>query len=350
MRAPSRLGILLLCGCLEISVSTANGQEGIATAPPAVMPRVLLVPARPDPIRAAQILELAETTFPNLARDLDAADLLRRVIGDPSIRGNLRGRLAEAVFEKNFAPEGWRRVASGNARENDFFRRRDGKLEGAQIKVHANPNDYFHSMRRDRLAEQFVVPDDHFVYLKGEYKVRRESALRGGLLEKAQDYADQDARLKKLGRTFAELDNGLAVTAQRYAAISAVIRQSGRAASFFTVALSVVDGSIAIYNYAAGKDDVLQFIRKVGKAGVAGVSAWYVSVAVSQAAAGAGATGLVPVAVAIVTAYGTYLVVDWAVDKVVDSLSTAQLTQDDLKNFSSLGMPPIPQAQSLRGL
>jgi hypothetical protein len=140
------------------------------------------------------------------------------------------------------------------------------------------------------------------------------------------------------------------ITEQRYRAISAALRQAGTAASFVAIALAIVEGSIAVYDYAVGKDDVLEFVRKAGKIGVAGVSAFYVSVAVAKTVAGAGASGFIPAAVAIVTAYGTYLVVDWAVDKTVDSLSTAMLTAEDLRIFASQGIPSLPQAHGSRGM
>ena len=325
---------------IAINAAVANGEGATATSPSIGAARAIPTPARLDPIRAAQVLDVAETTFPNLARDLDSAELFSRVMSDPSMRGNLRGRLAEEIFAKNYASDGWARVRAPNAPENDFYRRLPkGGLEGAQIKVHATPSDYFRSMRADSKAERFVVPDDHFDLLKKELQIRREGALRGGLIAEAQYYAEQESRLMKLGRTFAELDNGITVTAQRFRSISAAVRQAGQAASFIAIAFAVVEGSIAVYDLAVGKDDVLTFARRVGKIGLAGGGAWVVSRAAAKAVASAGASGSAPVAVAIVVATVAYLVLDWAVDKSLDSLSVAKLTVEDLRKISALGMP-----------
>jgi hypothetical protein len=92
MIAPIDWGVLLLSVSVATGVSAGTGIEMVTTSRVASLPRVLAIPTRPDPIRTAQLLEVVETTFPNLARDLDSAELLRRVMADQSMRGKPIGR------------------------------------------------------------------------------------------------------------------------------------------------------------------------------------------------------------------------------------------------------------------
>ena len=61
-----------------------------------------------DPITLAQVTKATERTFPNLSEELDSQKLLQKTLLEPSMRGNLRGRLAEEDFLKRNAKEGWR--------------------------------------------------------------------------------------------------------------------------------------------------------------------------------------------------------------------------------------------------
>lgn len=283
----------------------------------------------PDPIKVRQVLDIAEQKFPNLASELGSTDILQRAVADPSMRGSLRGRLAEEVFQAKHGKDGWRPVKNPNAPQNDFYRFVGGKLEGAQIKVHANVGNYVLSMLTDNKAEVFVVPDDHYELIKKDLEIRRQVALRSGLVEKAAGYAREKSRLTKLGRTFTELDEGIVNASRYHRSISVALRQAGRAASFIAISLSLVEGSLAVYQFATGKDDALQFAQKIAKIGVAGAASWYAAGLASQVAIGAGASGMVPVAVAIVVGAVTYIAVDWAVDYTVASFSVAQLTDEE---------------------
>ena len=305
----------------------------------------LLSPTVPvgDPIREAQVLTLAKKTFPNLASDLSNAEVLRRAVEDPSMRGNLRGRLAEEIFEKLHGREGWTRVDNPFAQQNDFKRLINGRWEGAQIKVHADTHDYIRSMMvKDTLAERFVVPDDHYDILKREYAVRREAALRGGNIVKAEEYARQSDRLMKLGHTFRELDGAIATSAKHYRAIAAAVWRAGKGVSFIAIALGVVEGTIATYEFASGKTDVVAYATKLGKVGIGGVASWIVAMKALELATTAGATGLAPVAVAIVVGTATYLVVDWAFDQTVKSLSVAEISDREVNLVWPPGVPRIP--------
>lgn len=304
--------------------------------------RITRAAAFADPIEAAQVLAAAEKTFPNLAADLDTAHLLSKAADDPSMRGNLRGRIAEEDWLKRNASDGWRKVKNPNAKQNDGFRFVNGKLEGVQVKVHNNWRDYIGSMRTDNKSELFVLPDDHFELVYKELETRRIGALRGGLTEKAAEYARQQQRLVKLGRTFPELDGAVAASAKHYARIANVLRAAGKAASFVGVALAVLDGGIAIYEVATGKAEVDELVARLGKIAIGGTAAWVLGDAAAAAAVAAGATGAVPVAVAIIVGTATFLVVDWSIDAIQDSLRIGQVTGEEVKRLWPEGARGVP--------
>lgn len=158
----------------------------------------------PEPITRADVYTVANKTFPKLAADIEN---FRRISSDPTLRGSLRGRIAELDWINRNAKNGWRLVKSAIAPQNDAYRFVNGRLEGAQVKVHKDWHNYIRSMRKDNLAERFVLPDDHFDLVYRELEIRRVGALRGGLVEKAAEYGRQQQRLTKMGRTFAELDD-----------------------------------------------------------------------------------------------------------------------------------------------
>ena len=126
-----------------------------------------------DPIFAAQVLAAAERVFPNLSAELDNAKLLRKAATDPVIRGSLRGRIAEEDWFNRNAKDGWKPVKSPNAPQNDAFRFVNGRLEGAQVKVHTNWHNYIRSMEEDHRSERFVLPNDHFLLVSEELESRR---------------------------------------------------------------------------------------------------------------------------------------------------------------------------------
>ncbi len=292
-----------------------------------------------DPIRAAQVLAAAERTFPNLSAELENAELLRKAAADPTMRGTLRGRLAEKDWMGRMAREGWKPVKNANAPQNDAFRFLNGRLEGAQIKVHADWHDYIRSMREDHRAERFVLPDDHFELVYSDLEARRVGALRGGLVDKAAAYARQQQRLTRHGRTFTELDVAIDSAAKHYTRLAAVVRAGGKAASFVGIAVALLDGSIAVYEVATGKAEVQQLVKKLGKVVVGGAAAWAMG---DAAAAAAGATGAIPVAVAIVVATGTYLVIDWAIDTAAESLRVVHLSAEDVARMWPAGSRGVP--------
>jgi hypothetical protein len=298
----------------------------------------------PDPIHAAQVLAAAEKTFPNLIAELENVELMRKAAADPGLRGNLRGRLAEMEWHKRNAKDGWWPSKKPNAPQNDFVRWNPdaGRLEGAQLKVHKDWRRYISSMKKDGKAERFVIPDDHYELVLEELKRREASAFKRGLAEEAAYYAKQQQRLTRMGRTFAELDNAIENTAKHLGRIAKTLRLAGKAASFVGIALALLDDGMAVYEYASGKTEVDALMARLGKSVVGGASAWAIGDLAATGALAAGATGAVPVAIAIVVGGVTYLAVDWAIDKVADSIRVGRLTAEDIKRLWPEGARGIP--------
>jgi hypothetical protein len=342
---PTKLGPLLLyiSLCLASYAQPISLEDPIAAAQKVsaqlesatgVQPKSLAVSvARTmvDPIEAAQVLAAAEKTFPNLSEELENATLLKDAVSNPSMKGNLRGRLAEKDWIERNARDGWLTEPNPIDPQCDAYRIVNGRRECAQVKVHNKWNKYIRSMEGDHEAERFILPDDHYELVYQELEKRRLGALRGGLAEKAEIYAEMQARLTKMGRTFSELEGALDAATKHYARIAKAIRMGGRAASFVAIALAVLDGGIAIYEVASGKADIEELITKVSTTLTGGTAAWALGNSAATAAVAAGATSvMIPVAVAIVVGGVTYLVIDWGISSAADSLRVAGLSSDDI--------------------
>lgn len=342
--ALSPLRALAQAATVDDPVLSAQARAAARAAPPAVAEAVTSSAAAvaEDPILAAQVLAAAEKTFPNLAADLENAELLRKAALDPTMRGNLRGRIAEAEWIKRNAKDGWRPVRNPIAPENDACRFVDGRLEGAQVKVHADWKKYINSMQQDSKAERFVVPDDHYDLVLKELEARRIGALRGGLTEKAAWYGQQQKRLTRMGRNFAELDEAIVAATKHYGRIATALRIGGKAASFLGIAIGLLDSGIAVYEVATGRAEVEDLVRHVSKTVIGGAASWAAAEAALNTAAAVGASGAVPVAVAVVIATGTYLVIDWAIDAVADALKATPLSTQDVERIWPKGARGIP--------
>ena len=342
--------LLLLCTGIAPRVSV-QGQTAVLIDP--ILDAQRLAPSvhasALDPIEAAQVMAQARRTFPNLAEDLKYGDLLSKAVQDPRMRGNLIGRLAEVdFFDRN---NSWKPSLKANAPENDGWRWVDGKVggqrEGIQIKTHADWKKYVPEMlNKDTKAEYYAIPDDHYNRVYQELEQRRVGALRGGFTEKAGDYARQQKRLSKIGRTFAELEGSVLSACKHYGRISAALRAAGKATPLLGVALGLLDGAYAVHELATGRIEVGAFVEKVAKIGVKTAASIFAAQASQTAAVAAGLSGAVPIAVAIVIGTVTYLVVDWAVEAAVKSLEPAELSAKDLallwpKDRRPPGLDPV---------
>jgi hypothetical protein len=221
----------------------------------------------------------------------------------------------------------------------------NGKLEGGQIKVHADWKEYLRSMKRDNKAEHFLIPDDHYEIVRADIETRRLGALRGGLTKEAEQYADKLQRLAKLGRTFTELDNSVGSAARNFSRISTALRSAGKAAPFIGIALGLLDGSISAYEVATGKMEVGEFVWRIGKAGVAGTASWATGEFALDLLGLAGSSGGVPVIVVVVVGTAVYFVVDFAIDYTTKSLRTAHLTTKDVALLWPSGLPKAQTSQ-----
>ena len=339
--------------CLRAESRESDGLQLMTSAVSEQAPKLttLLKAANaPNPIESAQVLAAAEKTFPNLFQDLKHSELLQKAAADPTLRGNLLGRIAEEdlfLHDKSWTPTRRR-----NAPQNDGWRwtqsRGGWTMEGVQVKVRKNWRKYIRDMmHHDTKAELFAIPDDHYRPVWDDLEKRRAGALRGGLTEKAADYAKQQQRLMKLGRSFSDYENALDSAAKHFKSVSAAFRNAGKAASFVGVAVALLDGGCAVYELAQGKINGGKFLAKVSKAGVASLSSYYVASVAASYAVTLGATGAVPVVVAIVVGTATYLVVDWTFDRATVALQGGILSEQDVHNLwgsAARGLPPFLRA------
>jgi hypothetical protein len=346
----------LVAFCIPAESRESDGLQTITSAvskPAPTLTSLIKAADAPNPIESAQILAAAEKTFPNLFQDLKHSELLQKAAADPTLRGNLLGRIAEEdLFLRD---KSWTQTRRRNAPENDGWRWTKGRdgwaMEGVQVKVRKNWRKYIRDMmHHDTKAEFFAVPDDHYRLVWDDFEKRRIGALRGGLTEKADSYARQQQRLMKLGRSFGDYERALDSTAKHFKRVSAALRNAGKAASFVGVAVALLDGGCAVYELAQGKISGGKFLAKVSKAGVASISSYYVASVAASYSVTLGATGAVPVVVAIVVGTATYLVVDWTFDKATVALQGGVLSAQDVQNLwgsTTKGVPPFLQT-SLR--
>jgi hypothetical protein len=221
-KAISKIFIAITAGFL-IAPSIANAQKGAALLMQSrasvsihanVAPVGKFIPAAVTPnsqsdlIEARQVKAMARKTFPNMSQGLDDSELFSRIQSDPTLTGNLRGRLAEEGFFKR--NPSWKPVRSNTAPQNDGWRWVNGVVggqkEGVQIKVLSDWKGYIRAMQKDDKAEYFAIPDDQYDLVKQDLETRRLGAVRGGLTDKATKYANEQQRLLKLGQTFEKLD------------------------------------------------------------------------------------------------------------------------------------------------
>jgi hypothetical protein len=280
-----------------------------------------------DQITIRQVEKAVERTFPDLAVDPETADLYKRILTEPAMRGNVRGRLAEEDFLRRSVnvKSGWKRAPNLLDKETDVERNINGVEERGQIKVHNNWKQYYRSMVTDSKAERFFIPDDQYNLVYNDLEERRLGALKGNDAVKAAEYARQQKRLSKLGRSFAELDGSVVKTVKNCTRIGAAAKFAGsvgKTLPFMAMALGILDGSICVYEVAQGKMSVQECIQHVAEVGVAGVSAWGAVTAIGTVGA--------PVAVVVVFGAATYFVVDYGIGSYIDSFKTAPLTKAEI--------------------
>lgn len=277
--------------------------------------RRVLVGELPTPVLRPIPLSRAESvlteTFPNLSAQLSPKELAAKIEASPSMRGNLRGRLAELDWGARYKRLGWLKTSSPNAPENDFWNWR--KNEGSQIKVHNDPAEYLRSMKTDSKAERFVIPDDHRKIVQADLDERIAGAKRGGQVDRVKYYETQKARLRPLGRTFAEIDDAATAVLRAPRSLLAArvlpIVAGGLAAGAL---VGIIEGGIAVYQWNEGNLNDAQLNDRLWRAGYQAVAASGVTIIVLLVAPEA--SFLVVAIPAIATAVAVDAAFDWATE------------------------------------
>lgn len=204
-----RLHVLMLLGLLGTSnaqgASDSGGNLSAWTADSTA-------PLSPSRIRVtnAEVEDALQRAFPKLHERGGLSLIQSKIDASPSTAGSARGRLAERVFSRSNATiesGAFRPTASTTAPQNDFWS--VPRRAGAQVKVHKSVGAYPASMRKDHLAEHFVIPDDHVDDVSRYWNRRRIAAIAAGDTPAEREAARQLKRIRPLGRTFDWLDTNI---------------------------------------------------------------------------------------------------------------------------------------------
>lgn len=349
----------LAASVVFLSVGALGQPTGTSQRMPEIVRFKVPAPGSPTASVAAEegsafgvdVAATVKEAFPRLGAD----EIVVRLPSEPSLRGSVIGKLAEADFLDRNAALGWRSYSERNHSQYDVWRRVNGKEEYGQIKTANDAKKYWDKMKADNEAEYFFVPDDHYPAVIDDLEVRIAGAERGGNVAKASMYKSARARVTKLGRNFKELDEGVIKGAKAYLRLSregskhVVERTGGRLAKAvvkrlgLVVALAAVaiESGIEVYDLSSGKisgGEALLNISKIAAGTGVGIAAE------SLAASLAEGTALPPVLVAVVVGTAAYLVVDYLVDGYLHpAMITTPLQAKDLDAFwpKELGGVPI---------
>jgi hypothetical protein len=288
------------------------------------VPPELVTPARIDPSLAAE--SIRARTLVRIWQQDGQLLAARRILADPVKQAQAVGHLAEEDFVvRNPA---WRKTAAANAPENDVWRWFRGRLEGGQIKTHADgdPLKYMRDMRTDTKAEQFLVPDDHIDALMAKIRRRIEIADLGANDAEASFWREQIKRATRLGRTYSEL-KGAVVRFGQITVRSAALKAAG-AGFLLTVA---VDGSIVAYRSANGELTPLQ-------TEAAGAEALTKGALVGGATYIAVVAGANPIGITVIVVGGVvYIAADYAISELRPAYGSSPMTPADIEQVLPVG-------------
>lgn len=258
-----------------------------------------------------EVVMVLREHFPNMV----ARDGLEGIRSSPALSGSARGRLAEHVWGRAHSGAehgGFRPTANPNAPQNDFWSRR--LQRGSQVKTHRSVSSYLESMRSDRLAEFFVVPDDQVEAVRQLWKAEHRAAIAAGDHAAAREALRQVDRVRPLGRSMAWLDARLGTATPSPTGASSVATTTARSGlanaalgAGVVVVLGGVDAAVALSRYHDGELSGSRLNDELARAGAQTASA---------AALGAvllalpGTPVLVVIAAGVATAYATDAVVD----------------------------------------
>lgn len=191
-------------------------------------------------------------------------------------RRQLLGLYAEERFVEQNRDAGWRKVADRFAPQRDVWRRIDGRIQYAQIKVHGLGASapamrdlagvYLDSMRKDSgrgQASLFLVPDDHIDAIKGLIDEKRAAALQNGNTKEAVWLAKQKERVNPLGTTYDQLSTEAEI-AQGGGRARIVARYAGPVITVLFLAGSV---GYDTYKWSSGDISGNELAVRLGKTG-----------------------------------------------------------------------------------
>jgi hypothetical protein len=215
--------------------------------------------------------------YPHLVGRFGKDEILVQALRKSRIqRRQLLGFYAEDRFIEVNRDAGWQKVANRFAPQRDVWRRTDGRIQFAQIKVHgpgpAAPTMrdlaavYLDSMRKDSgrgQASLFLVPDDHVDAIRSLIDDRRRIAIRNGDTKEAVWLLNQKERLSPLGTTYDSLATE-ADLAQSAGRARIVARCAGPLITVVFLAGSV---GYDTYRWSAGGISGSELVVQVGKAG-----------------------------------------------------------------------------------
>jgi hypothetical protein len=321
-RTPKKIGlssIILLLVALPVRAQVVSLSADIGA-----LPADLIAPARIDPSIASETIRTR--TLVNLWQQDGDLAAMRRVLADPVKRAHAVGHFAEDDFVAN--NPAWRKTASPNAPENDVWRWMRGRMEGGQIKTHANgnPADYLRDMFKDAKAENFFVPDDHVQPLLQKIQQQIGRAEAGDNERVAEIWRQQLVRVKPLGRTYAELEGAVTRSAQGTVRACALEGAGGTAAIVLAA-----DGAVICYRCSKGELTPMQ-VQQAGTEAVARASA------VGLATYGVIILGANPVGITVIVVGGVvYVVADYAIDELRPSYTSSPMTTAQIDEVMPIG-------------
>jgi hypothetical protein len=178
-----------------------------ATPPSACLNSEVIYQALADVIRSK---------YPNVVKraSLDETIFFRlRLAGSKNMPNDTRRALSRIIgyyAEKRLEyTDGWKPVAKPNAPQNDLYKFENGRFIGAQVKTHYNgdPATYVADMKKDYLAEKFLIPDDHYETTLRYLKEQAKQARAKGDSTNAAWCERQAQRLGKIGATYHQLEH-----------------------------------------------------------------------------------------------------------------------------------------------
>ena len=202
--------------------------------------------------------------------------LVRALQKQRATRAQLLGDYAEERFVQVNRDAGWQKVNNRFAPQRDVWRRIDGRVEYAQIKVHGVGRSattmrelaavYLESMRKDSgrgQASLFLVPDDHVDSIKALIDERHDAAVRRGDTREATWLRNQRERVKPLGVTYDELSHE-ADLAQQAGRSRIVAKYAG---PVITVIFLAGSTGYEAYRWWSGQSSGAEFAMQMGKTG-----------------------------------------------------------------------------------